>query len=65
MMKKLFLLILFLVACTPKPEVIKDPIFEENYIRHDKCGKAYIVQDPLFEDNYMIFEEPCEDYSTK
>lgn len=55
-MKKLLLLLLFLIACTPRSEIIKDPIFEENYIRYDRNGKTEIIQDPLFEDNYLIFE---------
>ena len=61
-MKKLLLIAFLLFACAPKSEIVKDPIFEENYIQYREDGtKAYIVQDPIFEDNYLVFPEPkCE-----
>jgi hypothetical protein len=59
-MKKLILILAFiLLACTPKSEIIKDPIFEENYIQYNEDGtKSYIVEDPIFEGNYIVYPEP-------
>ena len=59
-MKKLIAIIAFLLmTCTPRPEIIKDPIHEENYIQFNECGKTEIIQDPLFPENYLVFPD-CE-----
>jgi len=61
-MKKLILILAaaLLVSCaTGKREIVRDPLFEGNYIVYGPEGKeAYVIADPLFEGNFLVFLEP-------
>ena len=51
------LVVMLLVACgAGKKEIIEDPIFPQNKILFDECGRArYLVEDPIFRENYTLF----------